>query len=107
MERFDARCILLNTGWSGGPYGVGKRISIKHTRALLDAALDGALDDVEFEVHPVFNLRMPKSCRPSYNSISRSRPPPMVAPGLLHPGRTSASGRTHRPMRSSSMHRQK
>ena len=39
MQKHKARCILLNTGWSGGPYGVGKRISIKHTRALLDAAL--------------------------------------------------------------------
>ena len=64
MEQQDARCILLNTGWSGGPYGTGKRISIKHTRALLNAALGGALDagKVEYELHPVFNLRMPKSC---------------------------------------------
>jgi phosphoenolpyruvate carboxykinase (ATP) len=46
----------------GGPYGVGKRISIKHTRALLDAALRGDLDEVATETHPVFNLRMPKSC---------------------------------------------
>jgi len=64
MEQQDARCILLNTGWSGGPYGTGKRISIKHTRALLNAALTGALDTgkVEYELHPVFNLKMPKSC---------------------------------------------
>ncbi len=64
MEQQNARCILLNTGWSGGRHGVGKRISIGHTRALLDAALAGELDDgkVEFETHPVFNLKMPKSC---------------------------------------------
>jgi len=62
MEKNKARCILLNTGWSGGPYGVGKRISIGHTRALLDAALEGALENVEFEEHPVFGLKMPKSC---------------------------------------------
>ena len=62
MASAKARCILLNTGWSGGAYGVGKRISIKHTRALLDAALDGSLDGVEFETHPVFNLKIPKSC---------------------------------------------
>jgi len=64
MERHHARCILLNTGWSGGPYGVGERISIRHTRALLDAALRGDLDPgkVEYDVHPVFNLRMPRSC---------------------------------------------
>ena len=62
MERSNARCILLNTGWSGGAYGTGKRISIKHTRALLDAAFEGKLDGVECDVHPVLNLRMPKSC---------------------------------------------
>lgn len=64
MERHQTRCILLNTGWGGGPYGTGKRISIKHTRALLDAALRGDLDEgkVEFETHPVFGLKMPTSC---------------------------------------------
>jgi phosphoenolpyruvate carboxykinase (ATP) len=64
MRLANARCILLNTGWSGGAYGVGKRISIKHTRALLDAALAGELDPgrVVYEQHPLFNLRMPKSC---------------------------------------------
>ena len=62
MEKHHARCILLNTGWSGGRYGVGKRISIKDTRALLNAALRGDLDKVEYELHPVFNLKMPKSC---------------------------------------------
>ncbi len=46
MQKHQARCVLLNTGWTGGPYGVGKRISIKLTRALLDAALTGKLDDV-------------------------------------------------------------
>jgi len=48
MEKHKARCILLNTGWSGGAYGTGKRISIKDTRALLNAALRGALKDPEF-----------------------------------------------------------
>jgi phosphoenolpyruvate carboxykinase (ATP) len=62
MRKHQARCILLNTGWSGGPHGVGKRISIQHTRALLDAALSGALDSVEHRIHPVFNLKMPASC---------------------------------------------
>ncbi len=64
MDQHDARCILLNTGWSGGPYGTGKRISIGHTRALLNAALNGDLDagKVEYELHPIFNLRMPTSC---------------------------------------------
>ena len=64
MEENDARCILLNTGWNGGPYGVGARISIHDTRALLDAALRGDLhaDGVEYETHPVFNLRFPTTC---------------------------------------------
>jgi phosphoenolpyruvate carboxykinase (ATP) len=64
MGQHQARCILLNTGWSGGGYGKGKRISIKYTRALLDAALRGDLDadKVEYDQHPVFNLRMPKTC---------------------------------------------
>ncbi len=64
MGRSDARCILLNTGWSGGPYGVGKRISIAHTRTLLNAALSGELtaEGAEYELHPIFNLKMPKSC---------------------------------------------
>lgn len=62
MGRHNVRCILLNTGWSGGPYGVGKRMSLKVTRALLNAALNGELDHVETETHPILNLRMPKSC---------------------------------------------
>jgi phosphoenolpyruvate carboxykinase (ATP) len=62
MMDHKTRCVLLNTGWSGGPHGVGKRMSIRHTRALLDAALAGDLDDVETEIHPVFNLAMPRSC---------------------------------------------
>ena len=62
MESHKARCILLNTGWSGGPASEADRISIKDTRALLDAALDGKLDEVELETHAVFGLKMPKSC---------------------------------------------
>jgi phosphoenolpyruvate carboxykinase (ATP) len=72
MEEHEARCILLNTGWSGGPAGEADRISIKDTRALLDAALAGNLDDVDYEQHPVFNLKMPKSC-------------PEVNPAILNP----------------------
>ena len=62
MEANETRCILLNTGWGGGPYGVGKRISIHDTRALLNAALAGDLHTDDYEVHPVFNLKMPKAC---------------------------------------------
>ena len=62
MQKHKARCILLNTGWSGGPYGTGKRMSLKVTRALLNAALNGELDTVETETQPILNLKMPKSC---------------------------------------------
>jgi len=62
MKKHKARCILLNTGWSGGPYGVGKRMSIGHTRALLNAALEGKLDGVETETLPTLNLKIPKAC---------------------------------------------
>ncbi|HBL16511.1 MAG: phosphoenolpyruvate carboxykinase (ATP) [Elusimicrobia bacterium GWA2_69_24] len=57
-----ARCWLVNTGWTGGPYGVGKRISIRYTRAILNAALEGRLDKVEYGVDPVFGFQVPKTC---------------------------------------------
>ena len=62
IERYGANCWLLNTGWVGGAYGVGKRISIGHTRAILSAALSGKLDDVEFREDPVFGFGVPMTC---------------------------------------------
>ncbi len=62
MDAHQARCILLNTGWSGGPHGVGERMSIAHTRALLNAALNGDLDAVETVSIPILGLRIPISC---------------------------------------------
>jgi len=62
IERYGARCWLVNTGWVGGPYGVGKRISIRYTRALLNAALNGELDDVKYKKDPVFGFEMPTEC---------------------------------------------
>ena len=64
MDRHRARCILLNTGWSGGPAGKADRMPIRITRALLDAALRGRLhgEGVCYATHPVFNLKMPKHC---------------------------------------------
>lgn len=53
---------LVNTGWSGGPYGVGSRIKLKYTRAMISAILEGKLDDVDYETHPIFGLFMPKYC---------------------------------------------
>ncbi len=53
---------LVNTGWSGGPYGVGKRMKLAHTRAMVDAILEGNLEDVPTREDPVFGLRVPESC---------------------------------------------
>jgi phosphoenolpyruvate carboxykinase (ATP) len=53
---------LVNTGWSGGPYGTGKRIRLKYTRAMISAALNGELNNVPYIEHPIFNLRMPATC---------------------------------------------
>ena len=53
---------LVNTGWSGGPYGVGSRIKLKYTRAMITAILNGDLENVDFEQHPIFGLFMPKYC---------------------------------------------
>jgi phosphoenolpyruvate carboxykinase (ATP) len=52
-------CWLVNTGWSGGPYGVGKRMSIAHTRAMVNAALEGTLRDAEFMTESFFGLQIP------------------------------------------------
>lgn len=62
IERHGVNAWLINTGWVGGPYGVGKRISISHTRALLNAALTGQLDQVEYKQDPVFGFSVPTSC---------------------------------------------
>ncbi len=62
LLRTGATCWLVNTGWTGGPFGVGKRISIRHTRALLDAALSGKLDGVEYRRDPVFGFEVPTEC---------------------------------------------
>jgi len=62
MSEHNARCILLNTGWSGGPFGSGSRMALDDTRALLDAALDGDFDDVELRVEPTLGLKMPVTC---------------------------------------------
>jgi phosphoenolpyruvate carboxykinase (ATP) len=59
IARHGATCWLVNTGWSGGQYGVGKRMSIKHTRALLRGALDGSLAQMEFHKEPYFGLSIP------------------------------------------------
>ncbi|MEO9022500.1 MAG: phosphoenolpyruvate carboxykinase (ATP) [Ginsengibacter sp.] len=53
---------MINTGWSGGPYGVGNRMKLSYTRAMITAALEGKLDHVEYEAHPIFGMMMPREC---------------------------------------------
>jgi phosphoenolpyruvate carboxykinase (ATP) len=62
IERYGVNTWLLNTGWVGGPYGVGKRISIAFTRAMLNAALSGLLLKSDFKKDPVFGFEVPTSC---------------------------------------------
>ncbi len=62
IEEHHVKCWLVNTGWTGGPYGVGQRMSIKYTRALISAALKGQLEQVEYVTDPVFGLSVPQSC---------------------------------------------
>jgi len=70
LRRYGAACWLVNTGWAGGPFGVGQRMKLPYTRAMLNAALAGQLDGVAMETHPVFKVAVPKSC-------------PDVPPGFL------------------------
>ncbi len=60
--RYGVDCWLVNTGWVGGPYGVGKRISIRYTRDLLNSALNGELKDMEYYTDPIFGFQVPKHC---------------------------------------------
>jgi len=62
MKKQQVNVWMINTGWSGGPYGVGKRIKLAYTRAMITAALEGKLAKEEFEEHPVFGMMMPKHC---------------------------------------------
>jgi phosphoenolpyruvate carboxykinase (ATP) len=62
IQHYGVNCWLVNTGWVGGPYGIGERISIKYTRALLNAALCGALLNEEYTLDPVFGFAVPKHC---------------------------------------------
>ena len=62
MLRHGSTAWLLNTGWTGGPYGVGKRISIRYTRAMLSEALTGRLLEAEFKPDPLFGFQVPVSC---------------------------------------------
>jgi len=65
MKASGANVWLINTGWTGGQYGVGKRIALRHTRAMIDAVLDGHLGDYsykDYHIHSVFGVAQPRSC---------------------------------------------
>lgn len=79
MKEHNVNVWLINTGWSGGSYGVGSRMKLRYTRAMITAAMKGELSNVEFITHPVFGLAMPVSC-------------PDVPAELLQPRSTWANG---------------
>ena len=62
MAEHNAKCYLVNTGWVGGPYGVGHRMDLGYTRTIVNAAIEGKLDDVETVMHPVFQIAVPTHC---------------------------------------------
>jgi phosphoenolpyruvate carboxykinase (ATP) len=62
MSKHNTKVYLVNTGWSGGAYGVGSRMDINLTRKMVNAALEGELNDVEYEYDPLFHVNIPKTC---------------------------------------------
>ncbi len=62
MEEHEVSIWLINTGWTGGEYGVGERISLKYTRAMITAALEGKLDHVGYRTHSIFGAEIPLTC---------------------------------------------
>jgi phosphoenolpyruvate carboxykinase (ATP) len=62
MAKQGTTAWLVNTGWTSGPYGVGSRIKLKYTRAIIDAIHEGLLDDVDYMTDPIFGLAVPTTC---------------------------------------------
>ena len=82
VDEHRSKVWLVNTGWTGGPHGVGQRMSITYTRAMIRAALSGALDDVAYQRDPIFNVDVPTGC-------------PDVPPDVLVPRNTWSSGEAY------------
>lgn len=59
ITKHETRVYLVNTGWSGGPYGIGKRINLEHTRSMVSAIISGSIEEASFRPHPVFGTLMP------------------------------------------------
>ena len=81
IAKHKVNCWLVNTGWSGGSFGVGSRIKIRYSRAMINAALSGVFDEIQFETEPFFGLSIPKSC-------------PDVPGELLNPATSGATRQT-------------
>jgi phosphoenolpyruvate carboxykinase (ATP) len=62
IKKYNTKVYLVNTGWTGGPYGVGNRMKLKYTRAMVTAALSGAFNDVEYKHDKIFNVDIPQTC---------------------------------------------
>lgn len=62
LENDDVQVFLVNTGWTGGSYGTGTRIKLAYTRAMVEAALQGKLDEIETVCDPIFGLYVPTHC---------------------------------------------
>ena len=62
MKDAEVNVWLVNTGWTGGPYGIGNRMKLKYTREMISSALEGKLENVTYETHEIFGLEMPKTC---------------------------------------------
>jgi phosphoenolpyruvate carboxykinase (ATP) len=82
IARHNARVWLVNTGWTGGPYGVGKRMKIAYTRAMINAALAGQLDKVQYRTDSIFNVEVPTTC-------------PGVPDEVLDPRKTWSDGKAY------------
>lgn len=62
MDKYETNVWLINTGWTGGPYGIGSRMKLGYTRSMITAALEGKLDTVEYKTHQVFGFEIPQEC---------------------------------------------
>ena len=73
IAKHKVDCWLVNTGWTGGAYGVGNRMEIAHTRAMINAILNGDLKKVQSKADPIFGLQVPESCPGVPNEVLDSR----------------------------------
>ena len=89
LERFDVPVWLVNTGWTGGPYGTGERMNIDHTRNMVRAAINGELDGVATVEDPIFRVAVPVSVPGVPDEVlqSRARRGPTRSPTTRRPGK--------------------